>query len=96
MEVLLALSLARRCLECDCGDWAVEEWMWDMFFQDWLDGVLSRLYGMPAKPWNSQTHAVYHAKRFRNAMAYRKQEAPRGFVWGTAGPAWSFPRGWTR
>jgi hypothetical protein len=96
MQVLLALTLARRCLECDCGDWAVEEWMWDMYFDDWLDGALGRLYGMPAKPWASTTHAQYHHKRFRNALAYRKQEAPRGFVWGTAGPLWRYPRSWAK
>ena len=45
----------RGCLECDCGDWALDEWMWDMFFQDWLDGTLGRLYAMPAKPWSSTT-----------------------------------------
>jgi hypothetical protein len=94
MQVLLALSLARRCLECDCGDWAVEEWMWDMFFDDWLDGTLGRLYGMPAKPWASTAHAQYHLRRFRNSMAYRKQEALRGFTYGQ--PLWRFPQAWTR
>lgn len=90
LEAILALSLAKGCLECDCGDWPVPEWMWDMYFQDWNDGVLGRLYGMPAKPWASPTHATYHARRFRNAMAYRKQEAMRGFTYGQ--PAWRFPR----
>ena len=92
LKVILALTLARSCLECDCGDWAVEEWMWDMYFQDWLDGTMGRLYAMPAKPWASPTHAQYHGRRFRNAMAYRKQEAIRGLVWGQ--PLWRFPRGW--
>ena len=55
-------------------------------------GRLGRLYGMPAKPWSSPPHAIYHGKRFRNHMAYRKQEAVRGFNWGQ--PAWRFPRGW--
>ena len=96
LEMLLALTLARSCLECDdCGDWSVEDWMWDMYFQDWTDGVLGRLYGMPAKPWANPTHAAYHAKRFRNAMAYRKQESLRGFNF--AQPlAPLFPKGgWT-
>ena len=93
LKVSLALSLSRGCLECDCGDWALEEWMWDMFFQDFLDGALGRLYAMPAKPWASPNQAVYHGKRFRNSMAYRKQEAIRGFAHSV--PAWRFPR-WTR
>jgi hypothetical protein len=96
MEVLLALSLSRSCLECeDCGEWDIPEWMFDMYFQNWLDGTLGRLYGMPAKPWFNPAIAGYHARRFRNAMAFRKQETPRGFTWGQPGP-WRFPRGWVR
>ena len=94
LEIVLALSLARGCLECDCGDWALEEWMYDMFFQDWLDGVLGRLYAMPAKPWAAPQQAVYHSKRFRNRMALRKQEANRGYSYGRAARP-MFPRnGW--
>jgi hypothetical protein len=90
--VTLALSLAKDCLECDCTDWAVDEWMWDMFFGDWLDGALGRLYAMPAKPWTNKDQWVYHSKRFRNAMALRKQEANRGYNY--ARPARPmFPRG---
>jgi hypothetical protein len=92
LKVISALSLARGCLECDCGDWAIDEWMWDMFFQVWLDGTLSRLYAMPSKPWASPTNALVHGRAFRNHMAYHKQEAVRGFLWNQ--PAWQFPRGW--
>jgi len=93
LVVALALTVGKSCLECeDCGDWDVPEYMWDMFFQDWNDGTLGRLYAMPAKPWSSPTHAQYHLKRFRNQMAFRMQEARRGYVWNM--PAWRFPRGW--
>jgi hypothetical protein len=93
LSIILALTISQGCLECDCGDWALEEWMYDTFFQDWLDGSLSRLYGMPSKPWTSNTHAVHHGKKFRNSMAFRKQEANRGFGYGI--PGWRFPReGW--
>jgi hypothetical protein len=96
LEAVLALTLARGCLECDCGDWSIEEWMWDMYFQDFLDGTLGRLYGMPAKPWANPTIAVYHGRRFRSQMAYRKQEALRGFTYNQPAPGWRFPRnGWT-
>lgn len=92
LNVVLALSIARSCLEEDCGDWALEEWMWDMFFQDWLDGTLGRLFAMPSKPWTNRDLMIYHSKRFRNAMAFRKQEANRGFNY--AQPARPmFPRG---
>lgn len=92
LNIILALSVAKSCLECECGDWQLDEWMWDMFFQDWLDGTLGRLYNMPAKPWSSKPDAAYHHKRFRNAMAFRKQEANRGYNYGMpARPM--FPRG---
>jgi hypothetical protein len=93
LQAIMALTLDKGCLECDCADWAVEEWMYDAFFQDWLDGTLSKMYGMPAKPWSSAVHAQYHAKRFRNEMAFRKQDSNRGYAYGVAG--WRFPRsGW--
>lgn len=92
LNIVLALSIARTCLESDCGDWQLEDWMYDMFFEDWLDGTLGRLYAMPAKPWAAPQQAVYHSKRFRNKMAYRKQEAARGFVYGRAARP-MFPRG---
>lgn len=95
LKALLALTLAPSCIECDCGDWSVPDWMYDTFFQDWLDGTLGRLYAMPAKPWSSPVHAQYHGRRFRNAMAQRKPQANKGFTYGI--PGWRFPRGgWTR
>jgi hypothetical protein len=89
-----ALTLAVGCLECDCGDWAVDDWMWDAYFDDWVNGSLGRLYGMPAKPWFNAQLALVYEKRFRNNMAFRKQESVRGFNYGV--PSWRFPRGgWT-
>jgi hypothetical protein len=90
LQVVMALSIAKECLEADCGDWALPEWMYEMYFGDWLDGVLSKLYAMPAKPWTNKELVSYHGRRFRNAMAFRKQEAKRGFVYNK--PMWRFPR----
>lgn len=94
MLATMALSIARGCLECECGDWQLEDWMYDMFFQDWYEGGLGRLYAMASKPWSSEKLAIYHGKRFRVAMAQRKQEANRGFVY--ARPGWRYPKtgGW--
>lgn len=94
LKAVMALTIAKACIACDCGEWALPDWMYDMFFQEWLDGCLGRLYQMPAKPWSEATKAVYHHKRFRNGMAFRKQEAAKGFVMGS--PGWHFPRmsGW--
>src|SRR6187399_603582 len=65
--LIMALTVSKGCLECDsCDDWNLPEWMWSMFFQDWLDGTLGRLHGMVAKPWSNTQMASYHGKRFRN------------------------------
>ena len=94
LVMTVVLSVSMSCLECDsCGDWAIPEWMYEMYFQDWTDGTLARLYGMPNKPWSNLGLAQYHLKRFRNEMAFRKQEAMRGFAYNV--PTWRFPRsGW--
>ena len=70
LVITLALTVGKSCLEEDCSDWDVPEWMWATYFQDWYDGMLGRLYGMPAKPWAAEKQALFHHKRFRNAMAY--------------------------
>ena len=92
----MALTIAKGCLECECGDWQLEDWMYDMFFEEWLNGTLMRLYAMPSKPWSSPTLATLYGKRYRSQMASRKQEAQKGFVY--AQPGWRFPRtgGWVR
>lgn len=91
LKSVMALTVARGCLESDCGDWALPDWMYDMFFEELLAGTLSRLFMMPAKPWSSPTLAVTHGRRFRDRMAYRKQEALKGFTYGV--PTWRFPKG---
>lgn len=88
LVVVVALSVSDQCLEIDANDWQLPDWMWDMFFTNWFDGLCSKLFSMPAKPWSNEKLAVYHGKRWRNAMAFRKQEANRGFVYGS--PGWRF------
>jgi hypothetical protein len=91
--LVVSLSLERGCLECACGDWSVPDWMFDTYFQDWEDGVLGRLFSMQSKPWSNTVLAQYHGKRFRNEMAFRKQEAARGFEYAVQ--TWRYPRaGW--
>jgi hypothetical protein len=94
MLMTVALSVSMGCLDCEsCSDWAIPDWMYDMFFQDWLDGVLGRMYAMPSKPWSNLQLAQYHSKRFRNEMAFRKQEAQRGYAYNV--PTWRYPQsGW--
>lgn len=92
LAIIAALTVDKCCLECDsCGDWSIPDWMWSMFFQEFVDGTLGRLYMMPSKPWANKEQGVYHSRRFRNSMGFRKQEAPKGFIMGV--PGWQFPRG---
>ncbi len=85
-----SLSLARSCLECECGDWDIPEWMFDAYFSVWNDGTLASLYGMPAKPWSNPQLALIHGKKYRNRQGFHKQEAARGFAYSA--PTWRFPR----
>jgi len=88
----LALTLVPDCLECDCGEWPLEDWMYDTFFEDFTEGTYATMFAMASKPWANRELAILHGKRFRNAMAFRKQEAVRGFAYDV--PNWRFPRGW--
>lgn len=90
LKALFALSLHRDALEIDPGDWVLDDWMYDMFFDDWLSGIRSTLYGMPNKPWSNAQLAIVHGKKFRVAMAQRKAQANKGFTYGQAG--WRFPK----
>jgi hypothetical protein len=94
LKLWMMLSVASQGLIEEDLLAALPEWMLDMYFQDWLDGALSKLYGMPMKPWSNPQHAIYHGRRFRNSMGFRKQEANRGFIYNPPPPAWRFPRGW--
>ena len=91
LVVVLALTLGQEARQCDCGEWGIPTWMFDMFFDDWLDGVQARMMSQLAKPWSNPTMATYHGKRFRNAMAFRRQEARRGYAFDV--PAWRYPVG---
>lgn len=90
LSVTFGLTVQRDVLEIDPGDWQLDDWMYDMFFDDWKNGAFATLYGMPVKPWSNPQLAVMHGKMWRTAMAQRKQQANVGFVYGK--PAWTFPR----
>lgn len=85
-----ALSVQRDALEIDPADWQLDEWMYDMFFNDWMYGALATFYGMPAKPWSNPQLALFHGRKFTSAMSQRKRQANTGFVYAPVG--WSFNR----
>jgi hypothetical protein len=47
------------------------------WFEVMLDGVLFRLFGMPAKPWSSPQLAQYHGARFRQGLNRARDIAER-------------------
>lgn len=90
LQTMFAFSVQRDVLEIDPGDWQLDDWMYDMFFNDWKNGAFAVLYGMPAKPWSNPALAVMHGKMFRQAMAQRKRQANIGFGYGQVG--WRFSK----
>ena len=89
--VEMALSLAKRCMEKDCGDWSLEDWMYERYANDWIEGVQYKMMSMIAKPWSNPAAASFHGKMFALAMSRAKVEGEKGLVFNTQN--WRFPRG---
>lgn len=68
----------------------VPDWIADRWASDWTDGVLARLMSMPSKPFTNTQLAVYHSKKFSNAIGFARAEAQRKNTYGTQ--AWRFPQ----
>jgi hypothetical protein len=98
MQAVLAITLGSqcRCTEADDGcAWALDPWMYDRYYDDWLWGCLSRMMAMAAKPWSNPQMAIMYGKMARSKQNFAKQEADRGFVHDA--PNWRFPvNGWVR
>lgn len=62
------------------------------FFDEIMDGVLGRLYGMPSKPYTNLLLSQYHLRRFRDGISTARDMGRRRF--STATRPWSFPGGW--
>ena len=63
--------------------------MWTQWFETILDGVLGRLYALPAKPWSNGQLAQYHGTRFRQGLNRARDIAARGY--SNQQPNWAFP-----
>lgn len=55
-----------------------------------IDGILGRLMSQVGKPYSSSTMAVYHSRRFRNAMAMCRADVIKANVYG--GQNWHYPQ----
>lgn len=89
LKVLIAIALAAEQVEEEPSDWALEPWMFERFFDAWLDGALSKLYAHPTKPYSNLKLADYHGRRFRSSMAAAKVEGQEGYAVNVR--RWRFP-----
>ncbi len=73
---------------------AAPDWLLPVWGPSILDGVLGRMMGQLSKSYSNPTLAIYHLKRFLNAVAAaRSATLARNTI---GGAAWSFPRGFGR
>lgn len=63
--------------------------LFQQWFQVILDGVLGRLYAMPAKPYSSPQLADFHSKRYRAGVVRARTTAQAGYTEGAG--RWGFP-----
>lgn len=69
-------------------------WMWDRYNTALQDGVMYRLMTQPAKPYSNERMAIYHGRRWQNAIGVARMEASRAFTHGAQN--WRFPGGWSQ
>lgn len=68
----------------------IPQWILDKYRRDFVDGIVGQLMAQPAKTYSNQTMAVYHKRRWRNAMTGCRIEVNR---WNTYGAqAWRYPQ----
>ncbi len=68
----------------------VPDRVFEMFFDEILDGVKGKMYGMPSKPWTDRGMAGLHAKKFSAGIARARNAMRTGY--SSAEPAWRHPQ----
>lgn len=74
------------------GCTTVPDEVFDNWFDEILDGVKSKLFMMPSKPWTSTALGTFHGKRFNAGIGRFRAMMRKGYT--TAEPAWSYPQTW--
>ena len=69
----------------------VPDRIFEMFFDEILDGIKGRLYSMPSKPWTDRQLGLVHTKKFRAGIARARTAGRTGY--SSADTAWRYP-GW--
>lgn len=88
-QLALTINVATCCEDCSLID--LPDWMYQHFHEAWLHGVQSSLMSQISKPYTNPVMSEYHGRKFRQAMAFAKQEADRGLTYDVQ--RWRFPRG---
>lgn len=68
----------------------VDDSLFSKWFETLMDGVLWKLYSMPAKPFSSPQMSQYHGARFRRGVAAARGMA-QTFYAGGGGSRWRYP-----
>lgn len=72
------------------GNPEMPRWILTKYRRDFVDGIAGQLMAQPAKTYSNQTMAVYHKRRWRNAMTGARIEVNRFNTYGAQ--AWRFPQ----
>lgn len=67
------------------------DWLLPIWHLGILDGLLGKMMNTPGRAYSSDTKALYHLKRFRDAIARARVSKLRANTVGSQ--AWSFPQG---
>lgn len=67
-------------------------WVLEKYLDNVMDGVLGRMMSQAAKPYSSERLAIYHLRRWRNAMAQATVDVQHKNLQGAQ--AWRYPKGW--
>jgi hypothetical protein len=66
------------------------EWIWDRYGPDLLEGTLSLLFAQVAKPYSNERMAVYHARKFSDAISRARVDSNRQHTYSAQ--RWRFPQ----
>lgn len=87
--VTVALSVTDPVRSADAYP-HIADWILEKHYQCVLDGVMSRMMSQVAKPYSNERLAIYHGRKFRNAVAGARIEALHSNKY--RGQNWQFPQ----
>lgn len=67
------------------------DWLLPIWHVGLLDGILGKMFNTPGRAYSNNDKAIYHLKRFRDAIARARVSKLRASTLGSQ--AWAFPQG---